>query len=496
MKKFFNKYFWTLLIVLSALGLAGSAAYFSISGLSKLFGGSALQVIIMASFIEFAKISVTAALHRHWKSMKSFGSSILKYLLILMVVIVMGITSSGIYGFLADAYSKTSIELDKMKGQIELVEKKQEQKKSIISGINETKEMKSNRIKSLIDIRGQQEIRLDSLRNKGWRSSMKSAENSITSSNEEIVKLGIEIDTLIAQSNRVSAEIGLMDIEKLDLQHSDVATEIGPLKYMSTVLDKPMDSVINWFILALIFVFDPLAVLLIIFASSIYDTNEVDANPKKDIDALEDYRADIEDEEYEDEEGDEEIIEELEDEPIEEPADDEEIIEEPVEELVEEPIEIQEEVVSENSYQRKIVNAINNVESIEDIVDFSYDIPEEKEDEVVEYVENENGDFKKNEEPIESIATLIKGIDSNPIYLQLLDILFIDGERVVGDIIPPYKMLIQNIVDKGIICSDKEVKNFLTICNLLDITNMSDKDNVKITKNYSISKGIISLVSK
>ena len=492
MKKFFNKHFWTLLIVLSALGLAGSAAYFSISGLSKLFGGSALQVIIMASFFEFAKISVTAALHRHWKSMKSLGSSILKYLLILMVVIVMGITSSGIYGFLADAYSKTSIELDKMKGQIELVEKKQEQKKSVIDGINETKEMKSNRIKSLIDIRGQQEIRLDSLRNKGWRSSMKSAENSITASNEEIVKLGIEIDTLIAQSNRVSAEIGLMDIEKLDLQHSDVATEIGPLKYMSTVLDKPMDSVINWFILALIFVFDPLAVLLIIFASSIYDTNDVDSNPKKDIDALEDYRADIEDEEYEDEEGDEEIIEELEDEPIEELDDDEEIIEVQEEELV----EVQEEIISENNYQRKIVNAINNVESIEDIVDFSYDIPEEKEDEVVEYVENENGDFKKNEEPIESIATLIKGIDSNPIYLQLLDILFLDGERVVGDTIPPYKMLIQNIVDKGIICSDKEVKNFLTICNLLDITNMSDKDNVKITKNYSISKGIISLVSK
>lgn len=490
MKKIFNKYFWTLLIILAALGLAGSAAYFSISGLSKLFGGSALQIIIMASFIEFAKISVTAALHRHWKSMNSFGSSILKYLLIFMVVIVMGITSSGIYGFLADAYSKTSIELDKIDGQIELTEKKQEQKKSVIVGINETKEMKSTRIKSLIDIRGQQEIRLDSLRNKGWRTSMKGAENSITVSNEEIAKLGIEIDTLIAQSNRISAEIGLMDIEKLDLQHSDVATEIGPLKYMSTVLDKPMDDVINWFILALIFVFDPLAVLLIIFASSIYDANNIVS--EKDIDVLEDFRANLDD----DIDDIDVVNDGINDGVSDGDTKDNEVDIEEVSKIEENEIEMSHkdtDMIPENSYQ-KVINAINNVD--EDFTDLSYDIPEKKEGEVVEYVENENGDFKKSEEPLENIATLIKGIDSNPIYLQLLDVLFLDGKVVVGDIIPTYKTLIQSIADRGIVCKDKEIKNFLTICNLLDITNMSDKDNVKIIKSYPISKGIISLVSK
>jgi hypothetical protein len=104
--------------------------------------------------------------------------------------------------------------------------------------------------------------------------------------------------------------------------------------------------------------------------------------------------------------------------------------------------------------------------------------------------------FKKAEEPSESLAVLIKGIDSNPVYLKLLDVLFNNGERGVEDSIPPYKELVKEIANKGIVCEDKVIKNFLTICNLLDITNMSDKDSVRIVKDYSTSKGIVSLVSK
>jgi len=124
------------------------------------------------------------------------------------------------------------------------------------------------------------------------------------------------------------------------------------------------------------------------------------------------------------------------------------------------------------------------------------DVPEEKGEEVVEYVEAGNGDFKKSEEPSASLAALIKGIDSNPIYLRLLEVLFDDGKRGPEDTIPPYKSLVKEIAKQGIVCEDKVIKNFLTICNLLDITNMSDKNSVKIVKDYSTSKGIVSLVSK
>jgi len=449
MKKFFNKYFWTLLIVLAALGLAGSAAYFSISGLSKLFAGAAMQVIIMASFIEFAKLVTTAALHRYWKKTKWW----MKYTLTAMVLSVMLITSMGIYGFLADAYATTSVQLEKMEGQIELIEKQQEQKQLQISGIEESKEMKSTRIKSLFDIKLQQEARVDSLQARGWSSSAKRAEQAVVETDLQIKGLEIELDSIMVKVNRINEEVGLLDIEILNLQNSDVATEIGPLKYMSTVLNRPMESIINYFILILIFVFDPLAVLLVIFASNVYDANNEKKSP--DVDDI--------------------VVEEL----------------KVVDELPNVDDDVDDELIDNH---RKVVEAINSTD--DEVVDFTYDFPEEKGEEVIEYVEGEGGNFKKSDEPSESLASLISGIDSNPIYIRLLDVLFMDGQRAPGDTIPPYKSLVKDIADKGIDCEDKEIKNFLTICNLLDITNMSNKDNVKIVKNYSTAKGIISLVSK
>jgi hypothetical protein len=254
-----------------------------------------------------------------------------------------------------------------------------------------------------------------------------------------------------------------LDIEILNLQNSDIATEIGPLKYMSTVLDKPMESIINWFILMLIFVFDPLAVLLVIFASTVYD-----ANNKKEESEEEDKKPFLK-----------------------------QIREKLKKKSSEDSLEKELDETSET--HKKVVDAIN---SDDNVIEFSYDFPEEKGDEVVEYIEDENGDFEKSQESPESLTSLISGIDSNPLYIQLLDVLFAcgikypDGQRGVGDTIPPYKTLVSDIAIKGIVCEDKVIKNFLTICNLLDITNMSNKDDVKIVKEYSTAKGIVSLVSK
>lgn len=464
MKNFFNKYFWVFLIVLASIGLAGSAAYFSISGLSKLFAGSALQVIIMASFIEFSKIATTAALHRYWNSMKGLSMQIFKWFLVLMVIVVMAITSSGIYGFLADAYSKTSIELDKIQGKVELIEKQKEQKNNQIIGIEEIKNSKSNRITTLNNLRVSQENRIDSLYSKGWITNAKKTQNLIDQSTEEIKTLQIEIDSLSNKIQKINTEIGELDIEVLNLQNTDVTAEIASLKYISKITNKSMESIANYFIMAIIFVFDPLAVLLVVFASVVYDNsknknNETVVNKKNITRRLRDrFKKNKSKEDNE--------------------------------------INIKEDnnSIEFNEKHQKLVDDINN--SNNSTQDFKYDFPEEKGNEIIEYVEGENGDFKKNDESNNKISSLIKGIDSNPIYLQLIDVLFDDGNKKVGDIIPPYKSLVKNIKDRGIECDDKVIKNFLTICNLLEITNMSDKDNVKIVKDYQTSKGIISLVSK
>lgn len=446
MTKFLKKYFWTILVIIAAIGLAGSAAYFSISGLSKLFAGSALQIIIMASFLEFAKIATTAALHRFWKSI----SWTLKIPLTLMVVIIMAITSSGIYGFLADAYSTTSVQLQKIEGQIALIEKQKEQKNQKIIGIEEIKISKTGRMNTLNNLRVQQEARIDSLYSKRMYSSVKKAQEIIDNSTKEIQTLQVDIDTLLSRIQVINGEIGELDIQILDLQNTDVATELGPLKYMSSVTKQPMENIINWFIMAIMIAFDPLAVLLVILANVIYDRankNVGGNNPpeKKDYKEPEPQEKEIEQEEKVD-------------------------------------------------YQR-VIDAVNNTNP--EILDYSYDfVPENKKEEIVEYVEGKDGSFEKSTGDRESLATLIKNIDSNPIYLQLIEVLFKDGERNVEDTIPSYKVVVKDVERRGIVCDEKIIKNFITICNLLDIINMNDKDNVKIIKDYASSKQIISLISK
>lgn len=487
MKKLFKKYFWTAIIVFSALGLAGSAAYFSISGLSKLFAGASTQIIIMASFIELAKIITTAALHRYWDGI----NRALKWVLSFMVVVVMLITSSGIYGFLADAYTKTSTQLDKIDGQIALVEKKKEQKKSQIISLQSVKDSKDKRINSLVSIRGQQETRIDALyeKNRGTNG----AQSMIQQSNLEIKALQIEVDTLVAKIDRVNSEIGQMDTEILELQSSDVASEIGPLKYMSNVVGRPMESIINWFIMMIIFVFDPLAILLIILANNVYD---------KSVEAYRKEEEKVVDDEEVEEVAEEEVVEEVEEElDYEEKPTKEEFIK-----MLQDQAHVdsdgsiklypteEEESVDKEDYT-SVIDAVNSIEP--DTHDFSYDfIPQDKSDEVVEYIEGEDGKFEKNEEGRESISSIIKGIDSNPVYLQLLDIFFINGQRKVGDVIPPYDVFLKDIRNANVDCPEKIIKNFLTISNLLGIVNMADKNNVVIIKDYESSKQIISLVSK
>lgn len=252
----------------------------------------------------------------------------------------------------------------------------------------------------------------------------------------------MELDTLANRINRINQEVGNLDIQILDLQNTDIASEIGPLKYMSTVLNRPMESIINWFIMAIMIAFDPLAILLVILASVLYDkANSSNAPPAKESG--------------------------IEPEPAVEKIDD---------------------------YQ-KVINAVNKIEP--DVHEYSYDfIPQEKSEEVVEYIEGEGGKFEKNSEIKESISSIIKGIDSNPLYLQLLDVFYLDGQRKVGDIIPPYEVFVKDIKNRGIDCPEKIVKNFLTISNLLGIVNMVDKNNVTIIKDYQASRQIISLVSK
>ena len=453
-----KKYIFPFLLAMSALALAGAAAFFSVTGLSKLFGGAPTEVAIMASALEFAKIITASFLHRNWKIIKWQ----IKTWLVIGVVVVMLITSAGIYGFLSNAYAMTSGKLKNIDSQIEMVEQKKTIITSEITRLQENKTMKSERVKSLISLRSQQETRVDSLYNRKQNSVAKRVESQIEQSNGEIKSENIEIDSLNSRMQRRYNEISALDLEILNFKNSDVNSEVGPLKYIAKLTGKDMDTVVNFFIFMLIFVFDPLAVTLVVATNMEFE--KVSNGEKENK----------------------------------EPENEKEVIEP----------EIKEEIISENEISE---NTHNEQMSDEE--------KGEKVSEVIQYVADEKGEFKPvitpettaqipevESAPIEDKtrkAVLdqikIEGIKHNASYMSFLEVLFQKGAVKAGGLLPKYEKFIEDIKAAGISYTEKEIKDFLTICNLFKITDMSDpekKQVYKIAKDYPVAKEIISLLSK
>ena len=117
-----KKRLFPFLISLSALAVAGSAAFYSVFGLSKLFAGAATQVIIMAGSLEFAKLVSASLLYQYWDTL----NKALKGYLMIAVFTLMLITSGGIYGFLSGAYQSTATKSELLDKSLSILNQKQE----------------------------------------------------------------------------------------------------------------------------------------------------------------------------------------------------------------------------------------------------------------------------------------------------------------------------------------------------------------------------------
>jgi len=269
-----KKYIFPSIITLSALSISVSAAYYSVFGLSKLFSGAAFAIIVMATALEASKLIVASSLHRYWKTM----NALLKWYLVIALISLMAITSAGIYGFLTSAYQETSNKSQVVEKEIALIENKKEQYYRGISRDSLNITQKNNRITQLADLRKQQENRLDSLYQKGWYNSARETEGIIKEANEDIKILEAEVDTLNQNITSSNDSLTILDKQIFEAQlNNDAAAELGPLKYVAELTGQPMDRVINWFMLLIIFVFDPLAIALVInanFAFSIIKPKE------------------------------------------------------------------------------------------------------------------------------------------------------------------------------------------------------------------------------
>jgi len=262
-----------------ALIVAGCAGYFSVWGLSQLFAGASTAVIIMATGLEVGKIVTTTALHRYWN--KIAGG--LKFYLTVSVGVLMLITSAGIYGFLSNAYQKTANKLEIQNGQVSVMNGKKDLFQKSIDDNQKIIEQKNKRMDQLSELRRTQESRLDGATNNRNRSG---ARADIQSSNDEIQKLTNDIDALNAKNASLSDSISKYNTQVLELNaNSEVASEVGPLKYISELTGTPMAKVVNILILLLIFVFDPLAVALVLMTNRIFELEGED-NPLEPKDKI------------------------------------------------------------------------------------------------------------------------------------------------------------------------------------------------------------------
>jgi hypothetical protein len=259
----FKKNLILVLVILSALTISGAAAYFSVYGLSKLFAGAGVAVIIMASVLEVSKLITAFTLHER----KDVLPKLLKVYLGIAVVVLMIITSAGIYGFLSNAYQITATKNTIVEKEVSIIDAKvenlstrlsdyQNERESIVSDIRELRTGLSS---------GTQVSYID--KNSGEKITTSSA--SIRKSLEVQLEDATKRRDLVSKNiEEISAQIDSLKIGILDKQlNNDAAAELGPLIYLSNITGIEMDRVINYFILMIIFVFDPLAICLVISIS-------------------------------------------------------------------------------------------------------------------------------------------------------------------------------------------------------------------------------------
>lgn len=263
--------FLGLLTLVTALGISGVAVYYSVSGLAAIFAGAAIPIIIMGASLEIGKLVTASWLHRNWKT----APLVLKSYLMIATLVLMFITSMGIFGFLSRAHVEQGAPVGDVAAQIELIDEKILAKRSEI-------EQAKTATKNLDDVVSQFMIKGKDER------SVAAANNARKQQQKERDRLAKDIET-------AQKEISKLQEQKIPLttQIRKIETEVGPIKYIAEFMygsnaDKNMlERAVTWMILTIIFVFDPLAVLLLIAGQiSIVQANELRRAKKAEREAL------------------------------------------------------------------------------------------------------------------------------------------------------------------------------------------------------------------
>ena len=235
------------LVLAVALILSGVAAYYSIVGLAAIFSGAFFSIVLMGSALELGKLVAASWLYRNWDE----APKLIKYYLVVAVVILMFITSMGIFGYLSKAHLETSA--------------------TMTSGITSELQTLNDRIESKTNTKVLVEKQIQNIDN----TLVKYIElGSVTKGLQEKRKLDGERKQLDDERKAVEKELVALKAQKnkLESEVKKIEVEVGPLKYIAELIygsdaESHFDSAVRLVIIILILVFDPLAVILLIAAN-------------------------------------------------------------------------------------------------------------------------------------------------------------------------------------------------------------------------------------
>ena len=254
------------LLLGNALLLSTIAAYYSIAGLVAIFSAAPIPIIVMGSILEVSKIVITSWVYRNW----IVTARALKYYFVSAVVILMMLTSMGIFGFLSKAHSDQSLVSGDAQAKLAVFDEKLKTERENIDANRKIISQLDLQVTETIsrttnsDTTGKAIDRSVSIR-RAQTKERQAAQEAILSSQAKITKLNEERAPIAAENRKVEAEV-------------------GPIKYVAALIygDDPdsnsLERAVRWVIIMIVSVFDPLAVLMFIA----YNQSTARKEPKRD----------------------------------------------------------------------------------------------------------------------------------------------------------------------------------------------------------------------
>ena len=254
--------FFGILTLIVGLAISGVAAWYSIVGLMAIFAAAKIPIAIMGAVLEVGKLLTASWLYQFWDK----TNTLLKSYFTVAVVVLMFITSMGIFGFLSKAHMDQTLTVGDNSLLIERIDRKIEREKVKITDAETVVAQLDKTVQVLIDY--------DRIRGPSGAIAVRESQN------DERASLSNIIDQAYSKIDTLSVEKLELDKEQLELE-----AEVGPIKYIAAFiygdeLDKTLlERAVRWIIITIIFVFDPLAVLLIVAANMTF--KEALGKPKK-----------------------------------------------------------------------------------------------------------------------------------------------------------------------------------------------------------------------